>query len=81
MDYGDNKLSLLYNRNIRILRDYCRSLAIIRRGIVKLFVRGYLFILLFLRILASENIAKILTTGPRLHFDMYRLRRVCAVSF
>ena len=30
---------LLYSRNIKIQRDYCRSIAKIRRGIVKLFVR------------------------------------------
>ena len=30
---------LLYSRNIKIQRYYCRSIAKIRRGIVKLFVR------------------------------------------
>ena len=49
--YGDNygwtlswimaiiNVLLLYSRNIKIQRYYCRSIAKIRRGIVKLFVR------------------------------------------
>ena len=50
--YGDNygwalssimaiiNVLLLYSRNIKIQCYYCRSIAKIRRGIVKLFIRG-----------------------------------------